>query len=44
MTDSYRDLPVAGDVPHPAIGRSILAAGIRTNYHDVGEGPPMVLL
>jgi len=29
---------------HPAIGRSIMAAGLRTNYHDLGEGPPMVLL
>lgn len=29
---------------HPAIGRSIVAAGIRTNYHDSGQGRPMVLL
>ena len=29
---------------HPAIGRSIVAGGIRTNYHDLGAGPPMVLL
>jgi 2-hydroxy-6-oxo-octa-2,4-dienoate hydrolase len=34
----------AASTPHPAIGRSIVAAGIRTNYHDVGEGPPVVLL
>lgn len=30
--------------PHPAIGRSIQAAGFRTNYHDLGDGPPMILL
>ena len=29
---------------HPAIGKSVLAAGIRTNYHEVGEGVPLVLL
>ncbi|MBL0421861.1 alpha/beta fold hydrolase [Ramlibacter sp. AW1] len=36
--------PGAGAAVHPAIGRSIVAAGVRTNYHDVGEGPPLVLL
>jgi len=29
---------------HPAVGRQIQAAGLRTNYHELGEGPPMVLL
>ena len=29
---------------HPAIGKSITAAGVRTNYHEMGEGPAMVLL
>ncbi|RYY83494.1 MAG: alpha/beta fold hydrolase [Comamonadaceae bacterium] len=29
---------------HPAIGQSVLAAGIRTNYHALGDGPPMILL
>jgi len=31
-------------VSHPAIGRSIQAAGLDTNYHDLGEGRPLVLL
>jgi len=29
---------------NPEIGRSIEAAGIATNYHDVGSGPPVVLI
>ncbi|MES2536996.1 MAG: alpha/beta hydrolase [Pseudomonadota bacterium] len=29
---------------HPAIGLSIDAGGIRTNYHDAGKGYPVVLL
>lgn len=29
---------------HPAMGRVIEAAGIRTNYHEMGEGTPVVLL
>lgn len=29
---------------NPEIGKSIEAAGIRTNYHDVGQGPPVMLL
>ncbi len=29
---------------HPAIGRSIVAAGIKTNYHEVGTGTPVILL
>ncbi len=29
---------------NPEIGRSIAAAGINTNYHDQGSGPPIVLL
>ncbi|ATE59325.1 alpha/beta fold hydrolase [Thauera sinica] len=28
----------------PEIGRSIVAAGIRTNYHDVGEGFPLLMI
>ncbi|MBN8440124.1 MAG: alpha/beta fold hydrolase [Thauera sp.] len=28
----------------PEIGRSIVAAGIRTNYHDVGEGFPVLMI
>jgi 2-hydroxymuconate-semialdehyde hydrolase len=29
---------------NPEIGQSILANGIRTNYQDVGEGPPVLLI
>jgi len=29
---------------NPEIGRSIEAAGIATNYHDLGAGPPVVLI
>lgn len=31
-------------INHPAIGKSITANSVRTNYHDLGEGYPMVLL
>jgi 2-hydroxymuconate-semialdehyde hydrolase len=29
---------------NPEIGKSVLANGILTNYHDVGEGPPVLLI
>lgn len=29
---------------NPEIGKSVLAAGIRTNYHDSGEGHPVFLV
>jgi len=29
---------------NPEIGRSIVAAGITTNYHDVGSGSPVLLI
>lgn len=29
---------------NPEIGRSIVASGIRTNYHDLGEGPVVLLI
>jgi 2-hydroxymuconate-semialdehyde hydrolase len=29
---------------NPEIGESVLAAGIRTNVHDVGSGPPVLLI
>jgi 2-hydroxymuconate-semialdehyde hydrolase len=29
---------------NPEIGRSIVAAGIRTNYHDMGSGFPVLLI
>lgn len=32
------------DNDNPEVGRRILAAGLETNYHDVGEGEPVVLL
>ena len=31
-------------ISSPEIGRSIVAAGIRTNYHDVGEGFPLLMI
>jgi len=31
-------------VANPEIGKSILANGIRTNYHDVGTGHPLLLI
>jgi 2-hydroxymuconate-semialdehyde hydrolase len=30
--------------PDPEVGRSILTGGVRTNYHDAGAGPPVLLL
>lgn len=32
------------DNDNPEVGRRITAAGLETNYHDVGEGEPVVLL
>lgn len=32
------------NVSHPEIGTSILTAGVMTNYHDQGEGPPVLFL
>jgi 2-hydroxymuconate-semialdehyde hydrolase len=29
---------------NPEIGKSVIAAGIRTNYHDQGNGKPVVLI
>lgn len=29
---------------NPEIGRSIVVDGIQTNYHDVGDGPPVLLI
>ena len=29
---------------HPEIAHSVVAAGIRTNYHDVGSGHPLLLI
>ncbi|WP_334046575.1 alpha/beta fold hydrolase [Burkholderia cepacia] len=29
---------------NPEIGRRIVAGGIDTNYHDVGDGPPVLLI
>lgn len=29
---------------NPEIGKSVLAAGIRTNLHDLGSGPPVLLI
>lgn len=30
--------------PSPEIGKSIVAAGLRTNYHDVGQGFPVLMI
>ena len=32
------------NAPSPEIGRSIVAAGIRTNYHDLGAGFPLLMI
>jgi 2-hydroxymuconate-semialdehyde hydrolase len=29
---------------NPEIGRTVLAAGIRTNLHDTGQGPPVLMI
>ncbi|MCW3634293.1 alpha/beta fold hydrolase, partial [Burkholderia cenocepacia] len=29
---------------NPEIGRRIVAGGIDTNYHDAGDGPPVLLI
>lgn len=34
----------AGPLSEPEIGSTIQAAGIRTNYHDVGAGSPILLI
>ena len=31
-------------VSNPEIAKSVLAAGIRTNVHDLGSGPPVLLI
>lgn len=31
-------------VPNPELGRTVIAAGIRTNFHDLGSGMPMLLI
>ena len=30
--------------PSPEIGKSIVAAGLRTNYHDRGDGSPVLMI
>ncbi len=30
--------------PDPEIGKSVLAAGLKTNYLEAGEGPPLILV
>lgn len=32
------------DAEHPEIGKSLVVDGSVTNYHDVGEGPPVLLV
>jgi 2-hydroxymuconate-semialdehyde hydrolase len=31
-------------MPNPEVAKSVLANGIRTNVHDVGQGPPVLLI
>ncbi len=37
-------MPAAMDNVSPEIASSIVAAGIRTNYHDLGSGHPLLLI
>jgi 2-hydroxymuconate-semialdehyde hydrolase len=37
-------VPEARVDANPEIGKAIVAAGIRTNCHDVGRGPPLLLI
>jgi len=34
--------PVSGE--NPEIGKNIMAGGLRTNYHDLGEGDPLLMI
>lgn len=34
----------ASSSDNPEIARTVLAAGLRTNVHDVGEGAPVLLI
>jgi 2-hydroxymuconate-semialdehyde hydrolase len=36
--------PATNTPPNPEIGKSVRAAGLATNYHDAGAGPPVVLM
>ncbi|AZG10672.1 alpha/beta fold hydrolase [Pigmentiphaga sp. H8] len=29
---------------HPAVGKTVEANGLRTNYHEAGDGPPVIFL
>lgn len=31
-------------IPNPEVAKSVVANGIRTNVHDVGQGPPVLLI
>lgn len=37
-------MQTARSLDSPEIGRTLRAAGIDTNYHDVGSGPPVLLI
>ena len=41
MSASSSEAPA---VSNPEVAKSVLAAGIRTNFHDVGSGPPVLLI
>lgn len=44
MTCDAATSAVVDRVADPEVGRSIPIAGVMTNYHDVGSGPPLLLL
>ena len=37
-------MSVSSSEPNPEIARSVDAAGLRTNFHDLGQGAPVLLL
>lgn len=41
---STHEISAKPSTSNPEIGRSVAAGGIRTNYHDVGSGAPVLLL
>ena len=46
MTQTYAPAgsPPAAESTNPEVGRSVSAAGVLTNYHDHGDGEPVLLI
>jgi 2-hydroxymuconate-semialdehyde hydrolase len=44
MTDDTATSAVVDPVADPEVGASVPVAGVVTKYHDVGSGPPLLLL